>query len=74
MTAELLTAIGAVILGVASLVSAILLNRKTVALVEYRLTQVENKERDRDSDGKRLEEIEKAIIAIQKDIEYIKNK
>ena len=74
MTAEMITAIGALMLAVATLVSAILLNRKTIALMEYRLGQVEQSEKDKDSHGKRLEEIEKAIIAIQKDIEYIKNK
>lgn len=74
MTAEMITAIGALMLAVATLVSAILLNRKTIALMEYRLGQVEQSEKEKDQHGKRLEEIEKAIIAIQKDIEYIKNK
>ena len=74
MTAEMVTALGALMLAIATLVSAILLNRKTMALLEYRLGQVEQAEKDKDNHIKRLEEIEKAIIAIQKDIEFIKNK
>lgn len=74
MTAEMITALGALMLAIATLVSAILLNRKTMALLEYRLGQVEQAEKDRNNHVKRLEEIERAIIAIQKDIEYIKNK
>lgn len=74
MTAEMITAISALIIGMASILSAILLNRKTMALVEYRLEQVEKELYERRADSVRFEVIEKAILAIQKDIEFIKNK
>ena len=74
MTAEMITAVAALVAGFAGIISAIMLNRKTTALMEYRLEQVEKELKDRKGDSARFETIEKAILAIQKDIEYIKNK
>lgn len=74
MTAEMITAISALIAGFAGIISAIMLNRKTTALMEYRLEQVEKELKERKQDSARFETIEKAILAIQKDIEFIKNK
>lgn len=68
----LIAGIGGTLTGLAAILSAILLNRKTMALLEYRMEQVEKSLRDHNGYGGRLETIEKAIIAIQKDIEYIK--
>lgn len=73
MTAEMLTAIGALIVGIASVISAVLLNRKTMVLLQYRLEQVEQSLKEHNHYASRFEEIEKAIVAIQKDIEFIKN-
>ena len=74
MTPEMLLAIGALISGVAGIISAILLNRKTMALLEYRMGEVEKKLDLHNKWGARFEEIEKALVAIQKDVEFIKNK
>lgn len=74
MSPEMITALGAFALGIASIVSAILLNRKTLALLEFRMKEVEKKLDMHNKWGARFEEIEKAIISIQKDVEYIKNK
>lgn len=74
MTAELITAIAALIAGFAGIISAILLNRKTMALLEYRMEQVEKSLKQHNNYASRFEEIEKAIVAIQKDVEYIRNK
>ena len=41
MSIELIAAIGAFLTGIASLIGAIMLNRKTTALMEYRLGKVE---------------------------------
>lgn len=74
MTAEMVTAIGALIAGIAGIISAILLNRKTMALLEYRMEKVEKKLDSHNNYAQRFEEIEKALVAIQKDVEFIRNK
>ncbi len=74
MTAEMITAIGALIAGIAGIISAILLNRKTMALLEYRMEKVEKKLDSHNNYAQRFEEIEKALVAIQKDVEFIRNK
>ena len=74
MTPEMITAIGALVVGLASILSAVLLNRKTMALVQYRLEMVEKKLDQHNHYAARFEEIEKNIIEIKKDIEFIKNK
>lgn len=46
----------------------------TLSLLDYRMKQVEKKIDIHNGYASRFEEIELAITAIQKDIEYIKNK
>lgn len=72
MTAEMITALSALIVGIASIISAVMLNRKTMALLEYRMSRVEDSLQEHNHYASRFEEIEKAIVAIQKDVEYIK--
>lgn len=43
MSAEMITAIGALIAGISSFIGAVLLHRKTIALIEYRLREVEKR-------------------------------
>ena len=57
--------------GIASIVSAILLNRKTVALLEYRMEQVERK-LDASNDTDRLARIETDIAVIKTSMEFLK--
>lgn len=74
MTAEMITAIAALIMGLSSILSAILLNRKTMALLEYRMKKVEEKLDEHNGYAEKLGSIEIAIVKIQKDIEYLRDK
>ena len=64
--------------GVISAVGAIVINiqqnKKNAALLDYRMSLVEHKLDEHNGYASRFSEIEKAIVAMQKDIEYIKNK
>lgn len=71
MDSAMITAIGALIVGIASIISAILLNRKTVALLEYRMEQVERK-LDASNDTDRLARIETDIAVIKTSMEFMK--
>ena len=71
MDSAMITAIGALIVGIASIISAILLNRKTVALLEYRMEQVEKK-LDASNDTDRLARIETDIAVIKTSMEFLK--
>lgn len=66
------------ITGVISAVGAIIINiqqnKKNAALLDYRMQLVEHKLDEHNGYASRFSEIEKAIVAMQKDIEYIKNK
>ena len=66
------------ITGVISTVGAIIINiqqnKKNAALLDYRMQLVEHKLDEHNGYASRFSEIEKAIVAMQKDIEYIKNK
>ena len=64
--AGLVTAVGAIITNVQQ-------NKKTAALLDYRMQKVEEKIDIHNGYAVRFGEIEKAIVAIQKDVEYIKN-
>ena len=68
MDSAMITAIGALIVGIASIISAILLKRKTVALLEYRMEQVERK-LDASNDTDRLARIETDIAVIKTSME-----
>lgn len=71
MDSAMITAIGALIVGIASIISAILLNRKTVALLEYRMEQVERK-LDASNDTDRLSRIETDIAVIKTTMEFLR--
>lgn len=72
MTPEMITAIGALVVGLASILSAILLNRKTMALLEYRMGQVERKLDSHNGYAKLFSETSAQIATIEKDIAVIK--
>lgn len=72
MDAGMITAIGALIVGIASVISAILLNRKTMALVEYRLGKVEQKLDEHNGYASTLSTIQTDIAVIKTTLEYIK--
>lgn len=72
MTAEMLIALGAFITGIASLVSAILLNRKTMVLLEYRLQQVEKKLDSHNGYAEKFAKSTEELAEIKTDIAVIK--
>lgn len=72
MTAEMVTALGAFIAGISGIISAILLNRKTMALLEFRMKRVEEKLDKHNGYAEKFGNIEIDIAKIQKDVEYIK--
>lgn len=72
MTVEMITAIGALIAGLASIVSAIVMNRKTTALMQYRLEQVEKKLDSHNGYAKMFSESADRIAKIETDIAVIK--
>ena len=72
MDSAMITAIGALIVGIASIISAILLNRKTVALLEYRMEQVEKKLDAHNGYAKLFSETSAQIAKMQTDIAVIK--
>lgn len=74
MSAEMITAISAFIVGVASIVSAVMLNRKTVALLEYRMERVEKKLDSHNGYAEKFSETATAIAEIQKDVAVIKTR
>lgn len=74
MTPEMLTALAALIVGMGSIVSAILLNRKTTALLEYRMMKVEQKLDSHNGYAKMFSETSKEISEIRQDVAVIKTK
>lgn len=72
MSAEMITAIAAFVVGVASIISAIMLNRKTVALLEYRMEQVEKKLDSHNGYAKMFSETSGRITKIETDVAVIK--
>lgn len=72
MTAEMITAIGALVVGLASIISAILLNRKTMALLEYRMAQVERKLDSHNGYAKMFSDTSTKISKMETDIAVIK--
>lgn len=73
MDAGMITAIGALIVGIASVISAILLNRKTMALLEYRLGEVERKLDSHNGYAQRFVENSEQLGELRADIRVIKN-
>lgn len=74
MSAEMITALGALILGLGSILSAILLNRKTMALLEYRMSRVEKKMDEHNGYAKLFSETSHEISEIRQDVAVIKTK
>lgn len=74
MSIEMLTAIGGFFVGVAAVLSAILLNRKTQALVEYRLGKVERKLDIHNGYSQKFAETTESLASIKTDIAVIKTK
>lgn len=74
MSIELITAIGAFLTGIASLIGAIMLNRKTTALMEYRLGKVEEKLDSHNGYAQKFAETTDSIASIKTDIAVIKTK
>lgn len=72
MDAGIIIAIGGVLSGIAGILSAILLNRKTMALLEYRMVQVEKKLDSHNGYAKLFSETAAQISKMQTDIEVIK--
>lgn len=75
MSAEMLTAIGALILGLSGLVSAILLNRKTMALLEWRMSEIERKldSMDDSNTADRIARMETDIAVIKTKLDFLTN-
>lgn len=69
----LITAIGAFLAGAGGIISAIMLNRKTTALLEYRMNQVEKKLDAHNGYAKMFSETSQQISEIKTDIAVIKN-
>ena len=74
MSIEMITAIGAFLVGIGSVISAILLNRKTTALLEYRLGKVEEKLDSHNGYAQKFAETTDSIGKIKTDIAVIKTK
>ncbi len=72
MSPEMITAIGALVVGIASIVSAILLNRKTVALLEYRMEKVEKKLDSHNGYAEKFAQTSADMAEVRKDIAVIK--
>ena len=68
----LIAGIGGTLSGLAAILSAVLLNRKTMALLEYRMGQVEKKLDSHNGYAKLFSETSAQISAIQTDIAVIK--
>lgn len=74
MSAEMITAVAALIAALGGILSAILLNRKTVALLEWRMKEIENKLSGLDNTATtdRIARIETDIAVIKTNIEFLK--
>lgn len=74
MTVEMITAVAALIAALGGILSAILLNRKTVALLEWRMKEIENKLSGLDNTATtdRIARMETDIAVIKTNIEFLK--
>lgn len=72
MTIELITALGAFLAGVGGIVSSVLLHRKTMVLLEYRMNQVEKKLDTHNGYAKMFAENSANLAKIETDIAVIK--
>lgn len=69
-----MSGITAFVTAIGVLIVNIMQNKKTSYLIEYRMNKVEEKLDEHNKYAKRFEEIEKTLIAIQKDISFLKEK
>lgn len=74
MNVEMITAIAALLAAVGGILSAVLLNRKTVALLEWRMKEIENKLSGLDNTATtdRIARMETDIAVIKTNIEFLK--
>ena len=70
----LISGITGVITAIGVLIVNIMQNKKTGYLLEYRMGNVEKKLDEHNSYAKRFEEIEKAMVAMQKDVSFLRER
>lgn len=70
----IVSGITAFITSIGVLIVNIMQNKKTGYLLDYRMGNVERKLDEHNNYARRFEEIEKAIVAIQKDISFLTDK
>lgn len=70
----LISGMTGIITAIGVLIANVQLNKNTTATLDLRLTNVETKLDEHNEYAVKLTSIEKSIVAIQKDIEYIKQK
>lgn len=70
----LVSGITGVITAIGVLIVNIMQNKKTGYLLEYRMGSVEKKLDEHNSYAKRFEEIEKAMVAMQKDVSFLRER
>ncbi len=70
----LVSGITGVITAIGVLIVNIMQNKKTGYLLEYRMGSVEKKLDEHNSYAKRFEELEKAMVAMQKDVSFLRER
>lgn len=71
MSAEMIMAVSALVAALGGILSAILLNRKTVALLEWRMGEIERKLDDSNT-ADRIARMETDIAVIKTTMEFLK--
>ena len=74
MTTEMVIAIGSLITGIAGIISAILLYRKTVALLEYRMENVEKKLDEHNGYADKIGQIQTDVAVIKTRVDLLVSK
>lgn len=70
----LISGMTGIVTAIGVLIANVQLNKTTAATLDLRLTNVETKLDEHNEYATKLTSIEKAIVAIQKDIEFLKDK
>lgn len=73
MDNAMIAAIGSLLVGVGAIVSAVLLYRKTVALLEFRMSSVEKKLDIHNGYAEKFSAIKDDIASIKTDVAVLKN-
>lgn len=68
----LLSGFTGIITAIGVLIANIQQNKKTAALLDYRMSQVERKLDEHNGYSKKISEIELALVGIQKDLSYLR--